>query len=212
MSSKILSKLKNSVIIDIDNYTNEHLSDSIFIQYLIKFSEKGGAAAFFSKSIENLKILKKTTSLPIFAEIEEDFNNILIPKTYERFKSVIDLNPDFLVIELSSFEDNFKELESLVCEIRDNFNGEIIGKVLSKSQAIEAYRLGINTIIVDIFGDENEQYLIEDINFYNDVYIIAYLNSIDFEQSKKLVSVGVNSFILGDDVTNPNKIIKQLVI
>lgn len=212
MSFKKISNLKKSVIIDIDNYTNSHLSDSIFVEYIIKFSEKGGASAFLSKNLDNLRILKKSTDLMIFAEIEEDFNSVLIPTTYDRFKNVIEIDPDFLVIELSNFEKNFMDLEELVYKIRSNYKGEIVGKVSTKAQAIEAYRLGINAIIVEVFGDESEERVIEDITSYNNVFIIAHLNSIDFEQTKKLVEAGVHSFILGEDVTNPNKIIKQLTL
>lgn len=212
MSFKNLPKIKHSVIVDIDNYTNEHLSDPIFIQYLIKFSEQGGASAFLSKNIENLKILKQNTNLPIFAEVEQNFNDILIPKTYDSFKTIIDLDPDFIVMEFLNFGTNFRDLEFLIKNIRNNFNGELVGKILNKSHAVEAYRLGLDAIIIEVFGDNTENKLISEIYTYVNMPIIVSLNSVNFEQGKRLIELGVHSFILGEDVTNPNKIIKQLIM
>lgn len=212
MNFKNLPKMKHGVIVDIDNYTNEHLSDPIFLKYLIKFSEQGGASAFLSKNIENLKILKQNTDLPILAEVEEDFNDILIPKTYESFKSIIDLDPDFIVIEFLNFGTDFRELEFLIKNIRNNFSGELVGKILNKSHAVEAYRLGLDAILIEVFGDNTENKLISEIYNYINMPIIVSLNSVDFDQSRRLIELGVHSFILGEDVTNPNKIIKQFVM
>lgn len=212
MSFKNLTKIRHGVIVDIDNYTNEHLRDPIFIEYLIKFSEQGGAKAFLSKNIENLKILKQNTNLPIFAEVEEDFNDILIPKTYDSFKDIIELDPDFIIIEFLNFGTNFRELEFLIKNIRNNFNGELVGKVLTKSHAVEAYRLGLDAIIIEVFGENTENKLISEIYSYINMPIIISLNSVSFDNGKKLLELGVHSFVLGEEVTNPNKIIKQLIM
>lgn len=212
MSLKNLPKIKHGVIVDVDNYTNEHLSDPIFIQYLIKFSEKGGASAFLSKNIRNLKILKETTDLPIFAEIEENFNNILIPKTYDNFKNIVELKPNFIVIEICNFEEDYKKLETLIKEIRINFDGELVGKISTKAQAVQAYRLGMNALIIEVFGECIENDLVSEICSDINIPTIASLNSVSFEEGKKLIELGIHSFILGEDVTNPNKIIKQLTM
>lgn len=212
MSFNNLMKIKSGVIVDIDNYTNEHLSDPIFIEYLIKFSEKGGAKAFLSKNIKNLNILKKNTSLPIFAEVEENFNDIFIRKTYEDFKSIIDLAPSFIVIEIGNFERDYDELKSLLHKIKFSFSGQIIGKVLTKSHAIQAYKLGFDALIIEVFGECVDMEFVEEICSDINIPTIASLNSVSFEDGKKLTELGVHSFILGEDVTNPSKIIKQLTL
>lgn len=204
-----LEKLKNSVVIDIDNFRNEHLNDKEFIKYVIDFSERGGAKGFLSKSLSNLNILKKCTSLPIFAEIEENFNDILISKTYDDFEKIVNLKPNFIVIDMSIFEDKFKDLQKLVKELRFNFDGELVARISTKEQAFEAYRLGIDALMIEIFGDCFDESIVFEICSDINIPTIASLNSVDFVQGKKLVENGVNIFVLGEDVTNPNFIIKH---
>lgn len=204
-----LEKLKNCVIIDIDNFKNEHLNDPVFIKYVIDFSEKGGASGFLSKSITNLNILKKQTSLPIFAQIEENFNDILITKTYEDIKNIVELKPNFIVLDMSVFEDDYEVLESLIKELRINFDGELISRVSTKEQALEAYKFEIDAIIVDVFGECFNESIVFEISSDINIPIIVSLNSVDFQQARELVNKGMNTFILGEDVTNPNKSVKQ---
>ena len=211
MSLSSISNFKNSVIIDIDNYTNEHLNDPIFIKYLISFSEKGGASGFLSKDLDNLKILKESTCLPIFAEIQENFDYILLPKTYNNFKNIVESNRDFIIIEICDFDGN-RNLEKLINEIRNNFKGQLIGKVSNKSQAIQGYRLGMDALLIEVFGDNIEEEIISNICFDINIPTIANLNSVNMEQSKKLTELGIHTFILGEDITNPNKIIKKLLV
>ncbi len=212
MSFNNLYKIKSGVIVDVDNYTNEHLSDPIFVEYLIKFSEKGGASAFLSKNFQNLNILKKCTSLPIFAEVEENFNDIFIRKTYDDFKSIIELKPNFIVVELSNFEEDYDELRSLLYKIKFSFSGQIVGKILNKSHAIQAYKLGFDALIIEIFGECIDDEFIHEICSDVNIPTIASLNSVSPDKGKKLMELGIHSFILGEDVTNPSKIIKQLTM
>lgn len=212
MSFNNLTKIKSGVIVDVDNYTNVHLSDPIFIEYLIKFSEKGGASAFLSKNINNLNILKKNTSLPVFAEAEENFNDIFIRKTYEDFEPIIKLRPSFIVIEVGNFEENYEDLKNLLHKIKFGFSGQIVGKILTKSQAIQAYKLGFDALIIEVFGECVDVEFVSEICSDINIPTIASLNSVSFEDGKKLIELGIYSFILGEDVTNPSKIIKQLTI
>ncbi len=206
---KGLEKLKNCVIIDIDNFKSEHLNDPVFIKYVIDFSEKGGASGFLSKSIANLNILKKQTSLPIFAQIEENFNDILIPKTYDDIKKIVELKPNFIVLDMSIFEDDYNVLQSLIKKLRLNFDGELISRVSTKEQALDAYKLGVDAIIVDLFGECFSESIVFEVYLDINIPVIVNLNSVDFEQARELVSKGMNTFILGEDVTNPNKMVKQ---
>lgn len=212
MTNNYLPKVKRGVIVDIDNYTNEHLSDPIFVKYIINFSEKGGACGFFSKNLRNLKILKESTSLPILAGLEENFNKIFIPKNYENFIELVDLKPNFIVIEFGDSEDDYDDLENIIKKLRENFSGQLIGKVFTKLQALDAYKFGMDALIIDIYGEYFEEEFVNEI--CNDVNIptIGNLNSVSFEQGKKLVEDGIYSFILGEDVTNPNKIIREFVM
>ena len=212
MSFDNFMKIKSGIIVDVDNYTNVHLSDPIFIEYLVRFSEKGGASAFLSKNINNLNILKKNTSLPIFAEVEENFNDIFIRKTYDDFKPIIELGPNFIVIEVGNFEKHYDELKSLLHKIKFNFSGQVVGKVLTKSQAIQAYKLGFDALVIEIFGECVDKEFVSEICSDINIPTIASLNSVSFEDSKDLIELGIHSFILGEDVTNPSKIIKQLTI
>lgn len=212
MSLKGVENLKNSVIVDIDNYTNEQLNDPIFIKYLINFSEKGGASGFLSKDINNLKLLKEYTTLPIFAEIQENFDYILFPKTYENFKNIVEVNPDFIIVEICDFEGNCTNLEKLIKEIKNNFKGEIVGKVSNKYQAIQGYRLGVDALLLDVFGDSVCEEMISSICSDINLPTIANLNAVDIEQSKKMLEMGIHAFVLGEDITNPNKIIKKLMV
>ena len=212
MDSENIRKVENGVIVDVDNYTSEHLNDPMFVEHIINFSERGGASAFLSKSIKNLNILKNKTSLPIFADTEENFNNILIPKTYENFVNIIKLRPEFIIIDISSFENNYESLSMLIKKIRFSFDGGLVGRISNKGQALEAYRLGIELFIIEVFGEYIDHRLIQDICCDINIPTIVSLNSVSFEQSKELFGYGVHSFILGEDVTNPNRIIKQFTI
>lgn len=212
MINNYLVKVKRGVIIDIDNYTNEHLSDPIFVKYVINFSEKGGACGFLSKSISNIKILKDSTSLPIFAGLEDNFDKIFIPKNFENFKELVDLKPNFIVMDFTDLKNDYDDLENIIKQLREIFSGQLIARVSTKLQALKAYKFGMDALIIDVFGDYIEEELINEICTDINIPTIASLNSVSFQQGKKLIEYGIYSFILGEDVTNPNKIIKDLII
>lgn len=210
MSTRSLDKLKNSVIINIDNYKNEHLNDPIFVKYVIEYSEKGGASAFLSSNEENLKILNENTDLPIFAELEQDFNNILKPIKCNEFDTLIALKPSFIIVDIAHFEDNYDKLSVVVSYIRNNFDGEIIGKVINKSQAINSYKIGLNGIIMEIFGECVDFELIEEMCSDINIPVIASLNSVSNGLCRRILGIGIHAFILGEDITNPNRVLSKL--
>lgn len=210
MRTSSLDKLKNSVIISVDNYRNEHLNDPIFVKYVIEYSEKGGASAFLSSNEENLRILSESTDLPIFAELEQDFNNILKPINYDEFDSLIDLKPTFIIVDIAHFEDNYEKLNIVIEYIRNNFEGEIIGKVINKNQAITSYKIGLNGIIMEVFGECVDFDLLKEMCSDINIPVIASLNSVSNEDCRKILGLGVHAFILGEDITNPSKVLSRL--
>ena len=93
-----LNKTERNIIIDIDNYKNKYLNDPIFTKYVIEFSEKGGATAFLTNNFTNFKILKESTSLPVFFEVDRQFNGI------------INIDPEFLIIDIVNFDGIYEQL------------------------------------------------------------------------------------------------------
>ena len=110
---------------------------------------------------------------------------------------------------MSIFEDKFKDLQKLVKELRFNFDGELVARISTKEQAFEAYRLGIDALMVEIFGYCFDESIVFEVCSDINIPTIASLNSVDFDQGKKLLENGVNIFVLGEDVTNPNVVIKR---
>ncbi len=210
MSDNVLDNLKNSVIINIDNYKNDHLNDKIFVKYVIKYSEKGGARGFLSRNLHNLSILKESTSHLIFAEPEEDFNNILRPISYEKFDELIKVNPDFLVIDVGNFEGREETLHNLLKHIKENFKGKIFGKIMNSDHFVTSCKIGVDGIIMEVFGDCIDKDLIKEMCSHETLPIIVSLNGVSIEESKNLLNLGVHAFILGEDITNPNKVLNRL--
>lgn len=194
----ILNKTNRNIIIDIDNYQNKYLDDMIFTKYVIEFSEKGGATAFLTNNFTNFKILKETTKLPIFFEVDRKFNGI------------INIDPEFLIIDIVNFNGVYEQLNTFLNDIREKFKGKIIGKIFNKKQAILACKLNLDGIAIDVFKENFDNEFILELCLDINIPIILRIETLDINTCKDLVKIGVSNFILGEDITNPNKILSKI--
>ncbi|BAK80986.1 hypothetical protein [Candidatus Arthromitus sp. SFB-rat-Yit] len=194
----ILNKTNRNVIIDIDNYQNKYLDDMIFTKYVIEFSEKGGATAFLTNNFTNFKILKEITKLPIFFEVDRKFNGI------------INIDPEFLIIDIVNFNGVYEQLNIFLNDIREKFKGKIIGKIFNKKQAILACKLNLDGIAIDVFKENFDNEFISELCLDINIPVILRIKTLDINICKDLVKIGVSNFILGEDITNPNKILSKI--
>ena len=193
-----LNKTERNIIIDIDNYKNKYLNDPIFTKYVIEFSEKGGATAFLTNNFTNFKILKESTSLPVFFEVDRQFNGI------------INIDPEFLIIDIVNFDGIYEQLNEFLNGIRDKFKGKIIGRIFNKKQAILACKLYLDGILIDVSENNFDKDFIAENYFDINISVILRIKSLDINRCKDLVKIGINYFILGEDITNPNKILSKI--
>lgn len=193
-----LKNFERNIIVNIDNYKNEHLNDPIFIKYVIEFSEKGGATSFLTSSYDNLKLLKEHSKLPIFFQIDTKTDQLP------------DVDVDFIIIDMGDYEEVDDALQSFVKEVKDKFDCDIIGRIANKKQAILACKLGFRGIIAEISGESLDKDFVYELNFDINIPTILSLNAVNLNDCKEFTTIGIKSFIIGEDVINPSKILSRV--
>lgn len=206
MSLKFLEHIHRKIIVNIDNFQNVNLSDSSYIRYLVSSLSEENIGAFYSRDLKNASIIRSISSHQIILEAHTEYEDKLIEFDYDLLDKYAKFNPDAIVVDFS-----LNNIEHIYNRLRQNYDGVIVGRVKTKISAVEAYRKGIDALLVSVSKDNiNSNFISEVVNDIN-IRIICESNKMSSENMKSLISIGMYGLIIGEDITDPNRIIEQLM-
>ena len=221
--NEVFENIKGKLIVSCQALPEEPLHSPFIMGRMAYAAMLGGAAGIRANSVEDIREIKKTVSLPIIGIIKRvyDGSDVFITPTLEEIDLLYQEGVDIIALDATSrVRPDGKTINEVFPIIRDKYKGQIfMADCSTYSEAEAAYELGFDCIGTTLSG--YTQYtrgkklpdidLVERIVKEINVPIIAEGGIWTPEDLKAVFDRGVHTAVVGTAITRPMEITKKFI-
>ncbi|MDO5649359.1 MAG: N-acetylmannosamine-6-phosphate 2-epimerase [Gallicola sp.] len=219
--NNIFKDLKHQLIVSCqaDEKNPLYCEESSIMKSMAKAAEQAGAKAVCAEGVTDVAHIKEIIDLPVIGLIKKTYSDsaVELTLTLDEVDQLVEAGADMIVIDgTEQKHGEGKKLKAFVKEIREK-HGDIplIANVSNVDEGVTAEKAGVDLVSTDTAHDENSDEvnydLIKKLRKNIKLPIIAVGKIQTPKQAKKACEYGAFSVIVGDAITNPERIAKRFI-
>ncbi len=220
---EILDKIKNGLIVSCQALEDEPLHSSYIMSRMAFAAMEGGACGIRANSVEDIREIKKTVSLPVIGIIKTVFDDsdVYITSTAEDVEKLIECKADVIAIDATDrLRHGKKTLDEIFIPLREKYPEAVFMADCSCFEDGEhALKIGFDILGTTLAGytEKTKGRELPDFElmsrFANELgaTVIAEGGIWTPEQLKKAFECGAHAAVIGTAITRPREITKRFV-
>ncbi|MEG1131274.1 MAG: N-acetylmannosamine-6-phosphate 2-epimerase [Romboutsia sp.] len=212
----MLDIIKNRLIVSCQALKDEPLHSSFVMGKMATAAKEGGAVAIRAQGIEDIKEIKKVTSLPIIGLIKQSYEDseIYITPTKKEIDELLTTGCEMIALDATNRRrPNDENLEELISYIKSK-NILVMADISNYEEGLNAQKLGVDCVSTTLAGYTHYTECLEGPNFELmknlvetlDIPVIAEGKINTPEDLKEAYRTGVHSAVVGSAITRPQLI------
>jgi len=188
---------------------------------MAKAAEEGGAVGIRANSVDDIRAIRKETSLPIIGIIKAEYNDseVYITPTMDEVNKLLETDCEIIALDATKRErPKENSLKELVEKIHEK-NRLVMADISTLEEAIKAEKIGVDLISTTMAGytDYSEHLnepafgLVEKIKEKIDIPVIMEGHTRTPEHVKRGIRLGAHAVVVGSIITRPQIITKIYV-
>ncbi|TLQ04714.1 N-acetylmannosamine-6-phosphate 2-epimerase [Marinilactibacillus psychrotolerans] len=214
----VLERIKEGLIVSCQALAEEPLHSSFIMSKMAKAAEMGGANGIRANSVEDIKAIRKETSMPVIGIIKQDYNNseVYITATMQEVEALLETNCEIIALDATKRKrPNGENIQSLLDKIHEA-DRLAMADISTFEEGIEAEKLGFDLISTTLSGytEYTEEASTPDFNLVKELSSRATIPVImegrtrTPEHVKKGLECGAYAVVVGSIITRPQYITK----
>lgn len=221
---EIVTQLKNGLIVSCQAEKDDPLNKPELTAAFAKAAQLGGAVAIRTEGIENIKAVRRETTLPIIGIIEGRYASgwVCITPDFKDVESVLAAGADIVALDVTPRKrSNGMDGIEFFDEVRDRFDVPLIADIATFEEGVRAAELGADMIATTLSGfteysgiiseDAPDIHLVEQLSRGINTPVIAEGRIWTPEQAKEAVRKGAYAVVVGSAITRPRIMTKKFV-
>lgn len=221
--SKIFSQIKGKLIVSCQALSEEPLHSSYIMGKMAYAAYLGGAAGIRANSVEDIREIKKTVSLPIIGIIKSCYenSNVFITPTEREIQLLYEEGVDIIALDATNrIRPDGKTISETFPIIRERYREQIfMADCATYEEAKLAYELGFDCLGTTLSGytEYTKGRILPDLELIErlvkdfDIPIIAEGGIWTVEDLQNVFKLGVHTAVVGSAITRPMEITKRFV-
>jgi N-acylglucosamine-6-phosphate 2-epimerase len=221
--NQVFEKIKGKLIVSCQALPEEPLHSPHIMGRMAYAAMLGGACGIRANSVEDIREIKKTVSLPIIGIIKRDYDgsDVFITPTLEEIDLLYQEGVDIIALDATDrVRPDGKTINEVFPIIRDKYKDQIFMADCSTfAEAQAAYELGFDCIGTTLSGytENTRGTKLPDISLVErsvkelNVPIIAEGGIWTPEDLKAVFDRGVHTAVVGSAITRPMEITKKFI-
>lgn len=212
----MLDIIKNRLIVSCQALKDEPLHSSFVMGKMATAAKEGGAVAIRAQGIEDIKEIKKVTSLPIIGLIKQSYEDseIYITPTKKEIDELLTTGCEMIALDATNrMRPNDESLAELIAYIKSK-NILVMADISNYEEGLNAQKLGVDCVSTTLAGYTPYTECLEGPNFELmkklvetlDIPVIAEGKINTPEDLKEAYKIGVHSAVVGSAITRPQLI------
>ncbi|CEO13246.1 N-acetylmannosamine-6-phosphate 2-epimerase [Paraclostridium sordellii] len=212
----MLDIIKNKLIVSCQALENEPLHSSFVMGKMAIAAKEGGAVAIRAQGVEDIKEIKRVTSLPIIGLIKRNYEDseIYITPTKKEIDELLTTGCEMIALDATSRKrPNNESLKELIDYIKSK-NILVMADISSYEEGIQAQELGVDCVSTTLAGYTPYTECLEGPNFDLmkklvrdlEIPVIAEGKINTPQDLKDAYKTGIHSAVVGSAITRPQLI------
>ena len=212
----MLDIIKNKLIVSCQALENEPLHSSFVMGKMAIAAKEGGAVAIRAQGVEDIKEIKRVTSLPIIGLIKRNYedSDIYITPTKKEIDELLTTGCEMIALDATSRKrPNNESLKELIDYIKSK-NILVMADISSYEEGIQAQELGVDYVSTTLAGYTPYIECLEGPNFDLmkklvrdlEIPVIAEGKINTPQDLKDAYKTGIHSAVVGSAITRPQLI------
>ncbi|MGO4744455.1 N-acetylmannosamine-6-phosphate 2-epimerase [Serratia quinivorans] len=225
MTLSILQQIKGRLVVSCQALDDEPLHSDYIMSRMAVAAEQGGAAAIRANSVDDVKAIMRSVTLPVIGIIKRDYagSDVYITPTLQEIDELMTLAPPMIALDATGHRrPGALQLAALVTAVRAKYPGLLLmADIATLEEACNAARLGFDCVGTTLHGYTAEtlgsKLAQDDFRFLRevlagvDVPVIAEGNVETPEMAARCLALGAHAVVVGGAITRPQQITRRFV-
>lgn len=220
---EIYDQIHGGLIVSCQALENEPLHSSYIMGRMAYAAFLGGAVGIRANSVEDIRVIKNTVSLPIIGIIKKNYDRckVVITPTMEEVDALMEEGVAIIAMDATSEErPDGRTIEQFFTEVRRKYPDQLfMADCGSYEDAVHAERLGFDFIGTTLNGytEETSGTVLPNIGLMRKLVemlhtpVIAEGGIFSPAQLREAMNQGVYACVVGTAITRPMEITRQYV-
>lgn len=223
MSDKLISSLKNGLIVSCQALEEEPLYGAEMMVLMARAAEEGGAVAIRANTPQDVAAIKKKSRLPVIGLYKKNYPgaDVYITPTLREVSEIIEAGADILAVDATRMaRPDGVELEDFFRSIREHYpKAVILADISTFEEGLNAMELGADLVSTTMSGytpyspqQENPDVdLVARLSALGRVPVLAEGRIWTPEQCVACLNAGAHAVVVGTAITRPQEITRRFV-
>ena len=222
-AEKKIESMRGRLIVSCQALPEEPLHSSFIMGRITLAAEAGGAAGIRANTMEDIREIRKNTSLPIIGIIKRDYSDseVYITPTMAEVEALMSVKPEIIALDATaSPRPGGLLLEEFYAAIREKYpNQYLMADCSTVEEALHADALGFDFIGTTLVGytkqsrhlriEEEDFIILRELKKKLRHRLIAEGNIDTPEKLRRVLELGAFSAVVGSAITRPQLITKR---
>lgn len=222
-NDEILNSIRGGLIVSCQALKEEPLHSSYIMARMSFAAMQGGASGIRANSVEDIREIKKTVSLPIIGIIKKDYegSDVYITPTMKEVDELVECQTDIIAIDATNrIRPEGRKLDDFFAEVRRKYPDQLFMADCSCiEEGLHASKIGFDIIGTTMSGytPYTKGNVLPDFDMMRNLVsqtekpVIAEGGIWNAEELVKALNTGVLAAVIGTAITRPNEITKHYV-
>ncbi len=210
--------LSRGLIVSCQAYQGDPLFGSKYMAAMAKAAERGGAIAIRANSPDDIRAIRKATTLPIIGlyKISTSSSDVYITPDFKAAQEIVEAGSDIVAIDATPrTRPNDVRLADLISFIKNQLGKPVMGDVSCLDDALIAKSMHIDFISTTLSGytahgrpviEGPDLELVRQLVQSIDIPVIAEGRFHEPHQAAQAIKLGAHAVVVGEAITRPEKI------
>ncbi|WP_123041004.1 N-acetylmannosamine-6-phosphate 2-epimerase [Cohnella candidum] len=223
MSDKLISSLKNGLIVSCQALEEEPLYGAEMMVLMARAAEEGGAVAIRSNTPQDVAAIKKKSRLPVIGLYKKNYPgaDVYITPTLREVSEILEAGADILAVDATRMaRPDGIELEDFFRAIRERYpEAVILADISTFEEGVNAMELGADLVSTTMSGytpyspqhENPDVELVTRLSALGRVPVLAEGRIWTPEQCVACLNAGAHAVVVGTAITRPQEITRRFV-
>lgn len=220
---QVVEAIKGGLIVSCQALPDEPLHSSFIMGRMAYAAALGGAVGIRANSVEDIREIKTTVSLPIIGLIKQDYEGckVRITPTMKEVDALVQVGVEIIAMDATNRpRPDGRSIAQVFSEVRAKYPDQMfMADCATYEEAVQAEKLGFDLVSTTMNGytDDTRQTPPPNFDFMRrlvenlHVPVVAEGGIFSPEQLRQAMDQGVHACVVGSAITRPLKITQRYV-